>query len=88
MDELKRVKGDKTWPQWELEMLTAQYPDNATFKAALEQYNAKAATTTTPPGTTEQGKADKETKATNATTAKAKKNTGKKTGKTATAALK
>jgi hypothetical protein len=27
-DELKRLKGDKAWLEFELELLTAQYPDN------------------------------------------------------------
>ena len=70
--ELKRLKGEgKSWQQWELELLTAQFPDNAIFKAALAQLNAKAAAATPPSTTTEQ--ADKETKAPSATTAKASK---------------
>lgn len=54
IEEAKRLKGEKPWLQWELELLTAQYPDNTTFKAALEQYGAKATAATTPPEATKK----------------------------------
>lgn len=72
--ELKRLKGDKAWLEFELELVTGQYPDNAIFRAALEQYRAKAAAAATPPPSTtatEHAEADKVTSATNATTDKA-----------------
>jgi hypothetical protein len=79
LDEIKQLKGNKTWLQWELELLTAQYPDNTTFKAALEQYRAKAAAATTQPTTPATEQADKETPAPNTTTGEAtKKQAGKK----------
>jgi hypothetical protein len=40
--ELKKLKGDKPWIQFELELLCKQYPGNATFKTALEKITAKA----------------------------------------------
>jgi hypothetical protein len=79
---LKEVKGTTGWYEFNLKCLVATYPDDKVFKDALEAEQAKvaaAAQPTTPPGATEQGKADKETKATDATTAK--KNTPHKATK-------
>ncbi len=80
IEELKRLKGEKAWLQWELELLTAQYPDNTILKAALEQYTTKAVAATSPPATTLTEQADKVTPATDATTAKVStKGNGNKT---------
>ena len=51
LDELKKLKGDKPWIYFEPELLTAQYPDNTIFKAALKQYTTKTAAATTQPRT-------------------------------------
>lgn len=44
LDELKKLKGNKPWTQFELELLCKQYPDNATFKVALDKITSKAKT--------------------------------------------
>jgi hypothetical protein len=51
LDELKKLRGDKPWIQFELELLCKQYPSNTTFKMALDKITAKAkqANPTTPP---------------------------------------
>ncbi|MFA5309222.1 MAG: hypothetical protein WC370_07040 [Dehalococcoidales bacterium] len=63
--ELKRLKGNRAWLEFELELLAAKYPDNTIFRTALEHYTTKATTatakTTTLPGT--KGKAAKKTEA-------------------------
>lgn len=42
LEELKKLKGEKPWVQFELELLCAQYSDNATFKAAADKITGKA----------------------------------------------
>ncbi len=58
LDELKKLRGDKPWIRFELELLCKQYPGNSTFKTALEKITAKP---TTPPGP--KGKAAKKKEA-------------------------
>jgi len=41
LDEVKRLKGDKPWLQFELELLTAKYPDNKKLSEALAGIKAK-----------------------------------------------
>jgi hypothetical protein len=50
--ELKKLRGEKSWVQFELELLCKQYPGNTTFKTALDKITTKSkkAQTTTPPG--------------------------------------
>ncbi len=59
LDELKKLKGNKPWVQFELELLCKQYPGNTSFRTALDKITAKAEqpdtakqvkATTTPPG--------------------------------------
>jgi hypothetical protein len=50
LEELKKLRGEKPWIQFELELLCKQYPSNTIFKTALERINAKANPSTTPPG--------------------------------------
>ncbi len=61
IEELKRLKGDKPWLKFELEMLTARYPDNTIFKTALERCEAKVAANQ-PPATQPSPKAGKANK--------------------------
>ena len=35
LDEVKKLKGDTTWIQFELELLVDRYPGNAVLKGAL-----------------------------------------------------
>lgn len=37
MNEVKTLKGDKGWLQWELECILAKYPGNKTLEAALTE---------------------------------------------------
>jgi hypothetical protein len=39
---VKRLKGDKPWLQFELELLLVGYPDNAKFKEAVASITGKA----------------------------------------------
>ena len=41
LGELKKLKGDKPWIQFELELLCTQFPTNASFKMALEKITSK-----------------------------------------------
>jgi hypothetical protein len=41
LDELKKLKGDKPWVEFELELLCKQFPNNASFKAALDKIIGK-----------------------------------------------
>ena len=57
LSELKKLRGDKPWIQFELELLCKQYPSNTTFEKALEKINAKAKQTPANPSPSPKGKA-------------------------------
>ena len=44
LDEVKKLKGDTPWIQFELELLADRYPGNAVLKGALGDVTRKAKT--------------------------------------------
>lgn len=42
LDEVKRLKGDKTWIEFECECILAKHPDSQVVKQALTKITGKA----------------------------------------------
>jgi len=49
LDEVNRLKGNRTWIQFELELLVDKYPDNAVLKGALGEVTGKVKTSSHKP---------------------------------------
>jgi len=59
LEELKKLKGEKSWVQFELEILCAQYPDNTVFTEALAKVRPQEAVPVAEATTKKKNKAAK-----------------------------